>query len=396
MVDLLGRPSCVDCFGGCLRRDVGSKDQSPIHKEMDVNMGMKGQKSREGSPAINELEQRLGIVKGREGTPIFETDLNSSPKKTPLAKRYSVSDGSPLLRYGSREGNPLMEHGAWDGGKPTPVPREYKSSERGSPRLVGINSSAKSPVPRSPVKYANSPQFTRFELPPESSPTPITPRRHTQLSPIAASPSPSDAGISGTPQSTMPHRTVPVRRGTRSSPILGLNHEESDEEVPMTPDLVSDTEDTASMTSRSEINSPLTNMIEGEDVFGTITGRATNTRSTSVSSSSPTQSSLKYDFDRPPTTAPATTILFPPASPRFGSSTACPGCKKIVSLMEKGVVQGPKGTRWHAACLVCGGKGKRKGDEKPGCGKKLDSGAKGDGEGGVWCRECLVCWIFAV
>ena len=26
----------------------------------------------------------------------------------------------------------------------------------------------------------------------------------------------------------------------------------------------------------------------------------------------------------------------------------------------------------------------------PGCGKKLDSAAKGDGEGGIWCRECLV------
>lgn len=57
---------------------------------------------------------------------------------------------------------------------------------------------------------------------------------------------------------------------------------------------------------------------------------------------------------------------------------------------------GPQGSRWHATCLVCGGKeakgrGGRRKDGKAGCGKQLDSSAKRDaGEGGVWCRECLV------
>jgi hypothetical protein len=61
--------------------------------------------------------------------------------------------------------------------------------------------------------------------------------------------------------------------------------------------------------------------------------------------------------------------------------------------MERGVVPGPQGTRWHVGCLVCGGKKDKmveKRDGTPGCGKKLDSAAKGDGEGGIWCRECLV------
>lgn len=31
-----------------------------------------------------------------------------------------------------------------------------------------------------------------------------------------------------------------------------------------------------------------------------------------------------------------------------------------------------------------------KGVGEPGCGKKLDSAAKSDGDGGIWCRECLV------
>ncbi|PFH54604.1 hypothetical protein AMATHDRAFT_134865 [Amanita thiersii Skay4041] len=100
--------------------------------------------------------------------------------------------------------------------------------------------------------------------------------------------------------------------------------------------------------------------------------------------------------------------------PRFGSRTTCPGCNVSVSPMERGVVPGPQGTRWHAACLICGGRDaevqkekergslwmigrgagggpkekRRKGE--PGCGKKLDSAAKTDGDGGVWCRECLL------
>lgn len=78
---------------------------------------------------------------------------------------------------------------------------------------------------------------------------------------------------------------------------------------------------------------------------------------------------------------------------RFGSSSTCPGCLKSVSPMEFGVVPGPQGSRWHATCLVCGGKGASKGrrdKSQPGCGKKLDSAAKRDIEGGVWCRECLL------
>jgi len=92
--------------------------------------------------------------------------------------------------------------------------------------------------------------------------------------------------------------------------------------------------------------------------------------------------------------------------PRFGGQSACPGCQKAVSPMERGVVPGPQGTRWHAACLVCGGKKETtvtrllgredKKSGQPGCGKRLDSAAKSDGEGGIWCRECLVRVAFLV
>ena len=85
-----------------------------------------------------------------------------------------------------------------------------------------------------------------------------------------------------------------------------------------------------------------------------------------------------------PKTAPPLSRPFP----RFGGSESCPGCRRPVSLMEYGVVPGPQNSRWHAACLVCGGKGAKL--PRPGCGKKLDSAAKTDRDGGVWCRECMV------
>ncbi|QRW05295.1 lim-type zinc finger-containing protein [Ceratobasidium sp. AG-Ba] len=79
-------------------------------------------------------------------------------------------------------------------------------------------------------------------------------------------------------------------------------------------------------------------------------------------------------------------------APRFGGSMYCPWCSKSVSPMEMGTRPGPNGSRWHSSCLVCGGKDakkNRKNPKDPGCGKQLDSGAKVDQDGGVWCRECI-------
>ncbi|KAI0079569.1 hypothetical protein K474DRAFT_1639427 [Panus rudis PR-1116 ss-1] len=115
--------------------------------------------------------------------------------------------------------------------------------------------------------------------------------------------------------------------------------------------------------------------------------------SISTSSSSPKYVSSSSRYERPPPIAQptSTTSAFP--STRFGGSVTCPECRQAVSPMERGVVPGPHGTKWHATCLICGGKeakGRRKEQGKPGCGKKLDSAAKTDVDGRVWCRECLL------
>ncbi|KZT74745.1 hypothetical protein DAEQUDRAFT_760767 [Daedalea quercina L-15889] len=115
------------------------------------------------------------------------------------------------------------------------------------------------------------------------------------------------------------------------------------------------------------------------------TSRAHNT--SSYSTREPTSSR----YERPPPSAPATSTTF--TFPKFGGGVSCPGCNVSVSPMERGVVSGPQGSRWHTNCLLCGGKGakgRRKEEGKPGCGKKLDSAAKTDNDGRVWCRECLL------
>jgi hypothetical protein len=66
----------------------------------------------------------------------------------------------------------------------------------------------------------------------------------------------------------------------------------------------------------------------------------------------------------------------------------------MVAVMEPGVVAGPRGTRWHSACLVCGGKGRRGRAGEPGCSKRLDRDAKLDQEGKTWCSNCMVGFLW--
>ncbi|KAF8295727.1 hypothetical protein DL93DRAFT_785970 [Clavulina sp. PMI_390] len=109
-------------------------------------------------------------------------------------------------------------------------------------------------------------------------------------------------------------------------------------------------------------------------------------------------------------TTPASQMQGSPASSPSASAAVsngrftCGGCHQTVFQMERGVVPGPLGGKWHVLCLVCGGKdwksksldfkrwGRGPNDEgsaELGCGKKLDSQARMDRIGRVYCRDCL-------
>ena len=124
---------------------------------------------------------------------------------------------------------------------------------------------------------------------------------------------------------------------------------------------------------------------------------STSTPSPTLASTS-TYTSSRYD--RPP--AHRAPHVHPYLVSPFREHVRMPGLSQIC-LADR--ARGRAGTAGVAvACLMFGVWGKRevvkrwgigRGREErrkgePGCGKKLDSAAKGDGEGGVWCRECLV------
>lgn len=90
MVDLFGRPTCAECFDNCLKRDHPvtpkkgriSNNNSPSLASPGGLSSSYGRKSREGSPMIDELEQRLGIVRSRECSPAV-VDLGRSAHDSP-------------------------------------------------------------------------------------------------------------------------------------------------------------------------------------------------------------------------------------------------------------------------------------------------------------------------
>ena len=108
LVDLLGRPSCSDCFDNCLNRDPttpkkarsSSNNNSPIPSNPGGLNASFSRKSRENSPALEELEQRLNIVKSREESPAvgdanrkllpnLKDDLANSPRIRPPSSLHN-------------------------------------------------------------------------------------------------------------------------------------------------------------------------------------------------------------------------------------------------------------------------------------------------------------------
>jgi hypothetical protein len=105
-VDLLGRPSCAECFDTCLtRRDSPGKLKTPITKGDADNLGQLKStsistppKTRKGSSTIEELEQVLGIRRTR-------SSLDTSHDRTvppdvalaPLPGASPMSSSSPSI-----------------------------------------------------------------------------------------------------------------------------------------------------------------------------------------------------------------------------------------------------------------------------------------------------------
>lgn len=111
MVDLFGRPTCADCFDNCLKRDHPvtpkkgriSNNNSPSVASPGGLTSSYGRKSRENSPMIEELEQRLGIVKSRESSPAV-ADHGLSFRDSPNSSASAQLELSNTRRFMKMDG----------------------------------------------------------------------------------------------------------------------------------------------------------------------------------------------------------------------------------------------------------------------------------------------------
>lgn len=239
MVDLLGRPSCADCFESCLKRPSGTtprkaKDPDLFDERNNLGGTKRNSKSREGSPALEELEMRLGI-RSRDSTPVTESRagarfIHHSPSMTPtsppstqspMSKRYStalVGDASPT---GERLAARARAQSAASASSPAlrDALSRYQSPEPGdgSPvsrrtytrlRSPDLDSNDGSPI-SSRLTGTGSPRYGS----PVSKPTANAIEEMKQRFLRQASPGPPSApGQSATPSAT----TTPTRRERRS------------------------------------------------------------------------------------------------------------------------------------------------------------------------------------
>ncbi|TFK41026.1 hypothetical protein BDQ12DRAFT_703859 [Crucibulum laeve] len=532
MVDLLGRPSCAECFDNCLKRDSKKSHNANANSprvEKGSNLGgmalnTNGVSTPETSPVINELEKRLGITRSREGSPALEdliqhlsmiTDRpsrgrrNSRPEtsanSSPSYNRFSspcTKAGEPQSKTNtptrclSNSISPIRPHTS---GSTAPTGSAIEEMKQ---RFIrGLSSSPASPPTRTHSSisnhYISSPVSQTFMSPmsvsisPASLGSPTIPSTPDLVSDFSDSMTQSSFSGPDSPyQGSDPFQENDMFKafarvhGTRHTkgefmtPIDDILVEETDSQLVTPTRTPKSKEQTNSLSmTKPQMNNNLFSTDSFEHSCAKCSGKLFNARgagsyitlprgeegttlryhteclkcsicrqvfrntenghTTFLNASggpchvecappervllrkSASSTSLKYDITSPVATkavkspslnsessnpsrclqaAPSSTLTFP----RFGSRTICPGCHKSVSPMEHGVVPGPQGTRWHALCLVCGGKKEvtsgaswilarrqERNKREPGCGKRLDSAAKCDGEGGVWCRECL-------
>ncbi|KXN89897.1 hypothetical protein AN958_04901 [Leucoagaricus sp. SymC.cos] len=558
MIDLLGRPSCPECFDTCLSREPRTPKRTgeKLRKSADLldrrNTGnwepsvSTPNKGRESSSTIVELEQRLSIARSREGTPAIEE----------LGQRLSSIGKDHQPRYSSP--SPLQSRSSRLEGSPSPVRRleRFRSPELEEPLDSGLPSmfgsprrTSGSPAPTSEAIEEMKNRFLRLSTASpatstvtllESSPAmSVSPLRlpHSGASPRNSSSSKIPIPISRTEPMSPSSSSTPDFMSDFSDTMTQSSFSGVDSPPSVTEslvgqssrhncaDLLSNADDVIIEETKSQLNTP--NQTPNQTPQSTVKLRSNTlyttptyipTRMTSVTSckvnnsvsastacakcekplftlkergkfvtvpgedavdtpqtfhrdcfrctfcggvfnesgsgqaifvkasagpahvecappekiavrKSPSAGSLRFShervsrkndlnpvkspspsqqknignytssrYERPNSIMPSATTPFP----RFGSRTVCPGCQKSVSPMERGVIPGPQGSRWHIDCLVCGGKRPPsksnswmlgRGEEKkkePGCGKKLDSAAKTDADGRIWCRECLL------
>lgn len=289
MVDLLGRPCCADCFDDCLKRDSTPKKKwetsnstTSSPKVGGMGASSKAGKSREGSPALEELEQRLGILKSKSRESSPSPNMATPTRSSPLVSRYSGTP-SKYSTTTSRETSPFVDRSFR--GSPSPVRRyeRLKSPETDQEDEITISSRTRytsgSPSPvrphvtggrsttSSPTEEAIEEMKRRFlgstSSPTSSSPVPSTPPltiRRKSFSPSVKSTGPlnfpSSTASSKIPASTSLSSSSGSTPNAYRPPSPASSASSIDNSVPSTPDLVPDFSDETTTLSSLDWDSP--------------------------------------------------------------------------------------------------------------------------------------------
>ncbi|KAF8587268.1 hypothetical protein K439DRAFT_832127 [Ramaria rubella] len=373
MVDLYGKPSCTECFDSCLDKKSTPKIRPP---ESPSNIGGMRYRSRESSPALEELSERLGIK--RQATPEVQRDAPRETCISPSRMRTSSHpcDDDSLQLRAPLGGSPRPEILSYQETSVSPrkLPVPLRTVAIGSvtpvkpttPSLSSSSSCSDSLSSCAPSTPSNSPRQSL-------TPTSVTPKAKGALKPLQAGAVEGKCSrcfqslfsASGNGQIV----TVPIDSGTGFT----TSYHASCFRCFVCGDVFEDKHG-----GHARFVNDSRGVCHPECMKAD--------RCESIRRHSPSRPISVFDCipEHSPKSAPPLARPFP----RFGGSELCPGCRKPVSLMEYGVVPGPQNSRWHGSCLVCGGKGAK--HPRPGCGKKLDSAAKTDHNGNVWCRECML------
>lgn len=236
VLDLFGNPSCADCFDSCLARGPNPpKHYDSVNKVNNIggmNFNYNSQKSREVSPAVEELEQRIGIIRSREGSPALEelSQRLSMIGKDSSAK-YSTS-GKSLTSGASRERSPLFER--------SPDRQNSQLDESPGRRSSSVGRHATgSPMPNQEAVEEMKQRFLKG----------IPSLSDSQRSTSSTCTGPSR------PRSSCSSNSGRVRRSV-NDPSLMLEKASCSPTIPQTPDLMPDFSDTTTQSSSSGPDSP--------------------------------------------------------------------------------------------------------------------------------------------
>lgn len=374
MVDLLGQPSCADCFDTCLKRNSTPRNSYPLpslekaDNRLPVTL-FRDSKSRESSPAIDELEQRLGIMKSREGSPVLEEltqRLNAVLNRTPRDFSPSMSSSPSHLNKDDRENSPLSHRTLGRRKSATllasrhgidPVDILSDTDSLGETRTSAPRHAIHTDSPHQDhVPSSTRPSFDAIEEMKSRLLNQVTSSPVSFTDPISSLGSLPNTTIMNSPMST-PSR---IPRMSRISGSPGLRHAMSTSSLrssrtswtPSTPDLISDISDTLTQSSGPSSPPGFSPQVHPRDDFGSNFREHTPTKEVSLGRPASGMVTPKPRDSLSESSIPTATLSSGSLCAKCGGSLfATGGSGRFVTVPELSASGPPK--TYHTECFRC-------------------------------------------